>query len=185
MSLLPDDLLLRSRIVLREAHLAAIGAVAAESAYLEQQVEIATWRLTGLDEHRGPLLTAGMTLGARIALFRSVGEKLLRTPADSARRGQFQRLLREIEQRIIDRNTVVHGIWASAEGDYLELLRRGPDDLPPATATHVSKRLTVREASADSIQDVARALAELRSRLGTFYAEVWSQAVFEGRLQFE
>jgi hypothetical protein len=180
MSSFPDDLLLRSRIVLRESHLAAIGAVAAESAYLEQQIELITWKLSGLDVHRGPMFTAGMSLGARISLLRSVGERLLSVPTEAERLGVFAGLLNEMDACASDRNTIVHGIWASAEKDYLRLLRLGPEGVSPASASLLSKRLKTREISADAIQEVARRLADLRNRLGTFYSDVWSTAVLSG-----
>ena len=61
-----DRLPLRSEIILTKEQLAAVGSAAIECTYLEQQLELVVWRLSGLDEHRGPQFTANMQLKSRI-----------------------------------------------------------------------------------------------------------------------
>jgi hypothetical protein len=167
-----DRLPLRSEIVLTQEQLAVVGAVAIECTYLEQQLEAVVWRLSGLDEHRGPQFTANMQLKSRIETVQALGRMVLPETADA----DFQALLRELHECAVQRNHVIHGTWIAGTDEFLQLWADGAEKHPPANAVKKPKNKPPRTMSATEIETVACRIARAREWLGRFYDTHWSAA---------
>jgi hypothetical protein len=167
-----DRLPLRSEIILTQEQLAAVGAVAIEATYLEQQLELVLWRLSGLDEHRGPQFTANMQFRSRVEALHVLGRMVLPTTADA----EFQSLIRELDECGVQRNHVIHGTWIAGAGDFLELWADGAEKHPPANAVKKPKYKPAKTMAATEIETVACRIAAARDRLGRFYDGHWSSA---------
>ncbi len=101
------------RIMLSKAHcepelLASIGAIAAESAYLERFIETVILGLAKLPPEVGPLVCKGM-IDAKIDLLRELGNiKLKRFPR---RKAKFAEIISELKRTNGERSIAIHGIW--------------------------------------------------------------------------
>lgn len=167
-----DRLPLRSEVILTREQLAAVGAVAIESTYLEQQLELVIWRLSGLDEYRGPQFTANMQFKSRVEAFQVLGRMVLPETADA----DFQSLIGELHECAVQRNHVVHGTWVAGADDFLKLWADGAEKHPPANAVKKPKYKPAKTMAATEIETVACRIAVARERLGRFYDGHWSSA---------
>ena len=163
---------LRSEIILTRDQLAAVGAVAIECTYLEQQLELVIWRLSGLDEYRGPQFTANMQFKSRVEAFQALGRMVLPETVDA----DFQSLIRELHECAIQRNHVIHGTWVAGADEILEIWADGAETHPPANAVKKPKYKPAQTMAATDIETVACRIATARERLGRFYEEHWSSA---------
>lgn len=167
-----ERLPLRSEIILTIEQRAAVGSVAIECTYLEQQIELIIWRLAGLDAHRGPQFTANLQLKSRIETLQTIGRMLISTEADS----EFKALIDELQACAVQRNHVIHGLWVSGADDFLELWADGADKHPPASAVKKQKYKQASSMAATAIDNVACRIAAARSLLNQFYDSHWSNA---------
>lgn len=165
-----DYELLRSVLTLTVEQRAAIGCVAIEAAYLEQEAALIAWGLLGTDNESGHQVTAPLSLSARLNLILALAGTRLKDDGFSA----FKAQMKTIQAVVTNRNTVIHGNWTSSSEDFFELMRKGPDAFPPATGTNYTKNGN-RSITADQIMSVAAALAEARTALVILIDETLSQ----------
>jgi hypothetical protein len=98
---------LRSKVVLSDKQLNAIGCVAVESAYLDDLFDRYIQGLSCLDEHDARVLTAGAQLSAKLQVLKALTKE--RIKSEFARK--HENIFAELGRHITDRNNIVHGTW--------------------------------------------------------------------------
>lgn len=149
--------------------LAAIGSIAAESAYLERFMETVLYSLTKLDRDIGkPMIERGM-FDAKAQLLREVGAFKLKRRAKQCE--AFLTIMSAIMSSNSDRGTAIHGIWLRRPkfgGGWLDFgweeptaHKRGRPGKPDIAMT------------AQRAMDVAREISEAHHDLHEFVYRTW------------
>lgn len=99
---------LPARMILTDEELAGIGAVAVHSAYFEAEIETYIRILCGLTKEQATLFTATMQMDKKADVFRALVKLRINDPAALK---EFDALMSEVKSIIVDRNTIIHGLW--------------------------------------------------------------------------
>ena len=93
-----------------EKLLAAIGAIAVESTYLERFLDTTIRKLARLsDAVARPVLAKTATMEAKLDLLRELGSiKLQKYPK---RHDEFEKIIATLKNANTNRNTAIHGVW--------------------------------------------------------------------------
>jgi hypothetical protein len=137
-------------------HYKAIGKVAVEWSWLEASVEVAIWRLLGVEADEGRAITTHIAPRIRLDMLLSLVS--LRTVAPTHK--ALGMLLEEIRKAGGERNDIVHGFWSGVHFD-------GPEpiaELPKASARGIV-RFDVRRMTAAQIEAVADHIFRLNNQL--------------------
>lgn len=171
-----DDFPLKSEFILTQSQLAAVGCVAIESTYLEQEAAIIIWSLLGTDAERGHQVTVALSSTARFELISTLLKQRDLPPqiADAA-----AKLFARIRAANGQRNTIIHGDWTTSVKNFFLLMRDGADKHPPAKATNNTRRDST-SITADQIMTVARELSECRTELVDLIDRALSEGPPEG-----
>jgi hypothetical protein len=97
-----------SRIVLKPQQLASLGAVVAESAYLEDMVGYLIGELTRMKKEQLDLFLAKAMLHAKIELLAEIGALRLKS---RRRKERFAKIISDLKANNSERVTAVHGVW--------------------------------------------------------------------------
>jgi len=150
-----------------EKLLAAIGSIAAESAYLERDIETMLYKLTKLPREIGQSIIEKPMMDAKTDLLRAVATaKLKRRPKKVQR---LEELVSKIKHCNTDRVTAIHGIWTRQ-------ITRSPSggrQFGPASATKRTKGGSERNLPASRAQKVALDISEAHWDLYDFAEETW------------
>ena len=137
-------------------HYKAIGKVAVEWSWLESTVEVAIWRLLGVEADEGRAITTHVAPRIRLDMLLSLVSIRTISPSHKA----LGSLLDEIREVGGKRNDIVHGFWSGVHFDRPE---------PAAEVSKVSARgvvkFDVREMTATKIEAVADRIFRLNREL--------------------
>lgn len=98
-----------SKVVLDDPQRAALGAVVAESSYLEAQIEMWLARLARIrPEDLEILVPRSAMLGTKINILSKLGEKRLRS---KKKQKEFHDIVHRITNHNTERRNSVHGTW--------------------------------------------------------------------------
>lgn len=98
-----------SREILNATQLAALGAIVAESAYLEHLIEMSISYLSKLDaKHLEVLVPKSMMLGSKINILGKLADNKLRS---KKRKAEFEALINDMKNNNTERRNAVHGTW--------------------------------------------------------------------------
>src|SRR5438552_12064727 len=119
-----------SDYILSADQLRAIGNVVVETTYLEIYIEQVIWRLAGMDKESGKFFTDQTRIGARLELLSNLGKPKL----EGTKLDRFTALISDIKIETEHRNTIVHGVWVTAQIALADLLRSDWQEHKPAFA---------------------------------------------------
>lgn len=103
----PRKSVLQSEVTLDAEQLRAIGCVAVESTYLEEQLDWIVRHLAVLDEHDFRVFTANLQLSGKLNLVSKLMDSRLQPEHVRERDDLFS----AISKQITDRNNIIHGVW--------------------------------------------------------------------------
>jgi hypothetical protein len=90
-------------------HLKAIGNLVIYWGWLEITVQVGIWRLLGLTQERGAMLTSHIGLISLISILKMLTDD--RYGEGSPRSRNLKAILDQIEPLRIERNSIVHSLW--------------------------------------------------------------------------
>jgi len=97
---------------LSDAHLLAIGRVAAISSVLEHFVSRGVWSLLRIPDQKGHVITAHLSLPARLDMLKALADMHI---ANSTKSQKFNRLIKRLRIASENRNDIIHAVWAFTE----------------------------------------------------------------------
>lgn len=159
--------------------LAAIGSIAAESTYLEQTVEDAITRLSGLPSDGVSCIMPTM-IGGKLDLLLHLGKARLRT---KSRRQQFSDLMSHIKNSNTERILAVHGVWEpqNDSGQHPGIINalRYPTTFKMVATKAAKGAKGSAKLDEDRAWKVAMAIAEGHGKLRDFTQEAWPRKFLE------
>ncbi len=141
------------RKALTDAHLLAIGRVAANWSYLEMQLRFEITTLAGLTSDVGFAMLAPLGFPQWLEL---VDFFLVRSPALFAREGEWKKLRKEINDLRVERNDVVHAFWRVPQPTGLI------DSVMTGSPRRVAKGVNVSKGILKEMKKLERTPAEIR-----------------------
>jgi len=93
-------------------HLQAIGLVVVNFAILENQIEWFIWRLIGLDEPAGIIVTTELSFSNLVSLLSSLSKVKINDPVVLE---ELHGLTRQALQAQEKRNRIMHSLWGMGE----------------------------------------------------------------------
>jgi len=155
-----------------EKLLAAIGAIAVESTYLERFVDTAIRKLSGLsDTISHAVLAKHNTMEARFDLLLELGStKLKHAPKRCA---EFEQIIKALKDANSNRNTAIHGVW------YREMVFDGKGLLGYTLAEPKASRKPPKPGEqgstmrAETAHKVAKQISEAHYALHEFAYRTW------------
>jgi hypothetical protein len=112
-----DDFPGKSKSLLTDHHLRAIGAVIVNWNAIEMAMELAILGLYEVTADRGMVLTANISFQNKLTILRILATR--GAIKDQTEAKSFVSLLERIEKAHIKRNEIAHGLWAKGKADGL------------------------------------------------------------------
>jgi hypothetical protein len=155
-------------LILGDEKLAYIGAVAVESAFMENTVELMLWAAAGMNHRTGKFVTAGMQMDRKLDLLR---QALKTCSYDAAETSKIIDLIADAKDAYAQRNSVIHGLWFPFRIVF---------DTPPsesdlqagATALRMAKKPDSNEhgyLSSAKLKEIATSISRIHVQLAMFY----------------
>jgi hypothetical protein len=157
----------RSMTLTEEQH-AAIGMIAVESAYLEDQIDWMIGHLTKLSSEQQGILISSAKLTNKIDVLRKLGNLRLKS---QERKKQFKEILDNLAHQNTQRNIAIHGIWSFADPRITLASLASNQPLGPAFAKHGPKKEN--KLRADQLGAIAQKISEGNLKLRKFFLLVF------------
>lgn len=110
--------ILHSRLALSAEQLAAIGSVAVESSWSEFWIEEITFEIAGLRRESGKFFTFRMPMDKRLDLLGDLWKPKI---SDARKLAQFTKIISDLKEANIDRNTIIHGLWGGGADSTIDI----------------------------------------------------------------
>jgi hypothetical protein len=149
--------------------LAAVGAIAIESSYLDRYIGSLIYGLAKLDGATGDVLLRRQMIGAKIELLGEIGHKRLQRRR--AKQLEFARLMETVKTANTGRVDAIHGLW-------LPDVNIDPDDptailLGPTRAVRARGGKTRVSQTEEQANTLAREISKAHWSLQSFAAGTW------------
>lgn len=156
-------------LILSGAHLKAIGAVAAEWAFVEMAMEMMIWGLIPIDNNTGYRVTAHIGSETRLHILGALAEVRI---SDPVQKKLVAQLITDIRRLRTERNNIVHSVWLTTQSQekfMASLLKNKGGRKPTPASIRVSAKgslkFTHKPYPSKRIMGVAQEIDDLRKKL--------------------
>jgi len=168
-----------SKTLLQDGELAALGGVAAESAYLESTVDNAIKAIVWMSDAQYAIFTAKSMLGTKLEMLHSLGELRLKS---LKRKKQFLKIMSRLKHLNNERSLAIHGLWEptydQSEGmTWHKYFFSDPSKWPMRTGSKVRNSRTneLGPLSTRRLDNLAEDLSVETAALYSFWTDVWEK----------